>query len=111
MQFLDSSLGKNAKETLVNNERRHYEFDPEPGVAGTAFFQNNRLERVFLMMSLPSDKSKHVSEALELERKARHDAWLRDQLGPPPHEFPWGTATSDYDSRDCSSEIIVTYAT
>ena len=110
-QFLNSQFGKVAREALVNGERRQYDFEPEPGVAVTVFFQANRLDRVFLMMAMPSDSSKIQSEAFELERKTSHDAWLRVELGTPPYEYPWGAVTSNYEPRDCSSEIIVTYAT
>lgn len=109
MQFLDSAVGKAAKEAFVNGERRQYEIDPEPGIAGTVFFEGDRMDRVFLMMSMPSDDSKQWSEACEFERKSRHDAWLRTELGKPPYEYPWGQVTSDYDPKGCASEIIIVY--
>lgn len=45
----------------------------------------------------------------ELARKARHDAWLQTQLGPPPWSYPWGTVGSNYDAVFCRSDVIVEY--
>jgi len=109
-QFLGSPLGKHAKEEFVNEGWRHYRIEPESGIVGTIFFKGERLDRVFLLMEIPSDKSKEWTEQLELERKAKHDSWLRSELGKPPYDYAWGSVTSDFDPRGCVSEIIVTYA-
>ena len=108
-QFIGSSLGRSAKETISNTDRRHYEFDPETGISATVFFQGEALDRVLLMMSMPSDSAKIWTEELELQRKAVHDNWLESELGEPPHEYGWGRVVSDYDARGCVSEIIVVY--
>ena len=108
-QFIGSSLGRTAKETISKKDRRHYEFDPETGISATVFFQDEALDRVLLMMSMPSDSAKIWTEELELQRKAVHDNWLESELGEPPHEYPWGRVVSDYDARGCVSEIIVVY--
>lgn len=110
VQFLGTHLGQASKESLVNEDWRHHDFEPESGLSGTIFFKGDRMDRVFLLMSIPSDAKGTWSEELELERKAKHDSWLRTELGEPPYEYAWGTVTSDYDPRGCVSEIIVTYA-
>ena len=110
MNFLGTKLGRDAKEELVNEDWRHYRIEPESGIVGTIFFKGERLDRVFLLMEIPSDKGKEWTEQLELERKAKHDSWLRSELGRPPYDYAWGNVTSDYDPRGCVSEIIVTYA-
>src|SRR5687768_9716686 len=74
--FLASQVGKSAKNEFINGDRRNYEFDPEPGIRGTIFFANDRLDRVLLMMSMPSDQRKEWTEQLELTRKSQHDQWL-----------------------------------
>jgi len=68
------------------------------------------MDRVFVLMSIPSDKGNEWTEQLELTRKAKHDSWLRAELGEPPYDYAWGNVTSDYDPRGCASEIIVSYA-
>ena len=108
-QFLGSAIGRLAQERLVNDKWSHYHIDPEDGIAGTVLFRGESIDRIFLTMRLPSDNSKEWSIEHELERRAKHDAWLRDELGQPPYAFSWGSVTSDYDARDCSSEIIVVY--
>jgi hypothetical protein len=107
--FLDSAIGRLARERLVNDNWFHYHINPEDGIAGTVLFRGDSIDRIFLTMRLPSDDLKEWSVEQELERKAIHDAWLRDELGQPPYAFSWGSVTSDYDARGCSSEIIVVY--
>lgn len=110
-RFLESPVGQASKEEFVNEDWRHYHIEPEEGVAGTALFKGERLDRVFLMLRMPSDQSEEWTAALELERKAKHDAWLQTELGAPPYAYPWGAITSEFDPKGLASEIIVTYAT
>ncbi len=110
-QFLESPVGRQAKEEFVNEDWRHYHIEPEAAVAGTALFRGETLDRVFLTMRIPSDQSDEWTAALELERKAKHDAWLRAELGAPPYTYAWGSVASEFDAKGLASEIIVTYAT
>ena len=109
-QFLDTSLGKEAENDFVNEDWRHYKIGPEPGIVGTIYFKGERMDRVFLLMGIPSDERNEWTEQLEHERKAKHDTWLRAELGEPPYEYPWGEIVSEFDGRACVSEIIVVYA-
>lgn len=108
--FLATQLGGTAKVGLVGNDWTHLEIRPEDGMASTLLFKGERLDRVFVMMLIPSDDLDQWSEELELQRKEKHDLWLRSELGAPPYRYPWGGVTSDYDQKGCVSEIIVTYA-
>lgn len=108
--FLDTPLGRIAKHDFINDDSRHYKIEPEPGIVGTIFFKGERMDRVFLLMTIPSDERNEWTERLELERKAKHDAWLRAELGEPPYEYTWGRVVSEFDGRACVSEIIVVYA-
>ncbi len=108
-EFLKSSLGRTVKSEKVHGSKYQYDFDPEVGVSATAFFDGEQLDRIFLMMSMPSDAEGEWTEALELGRKAKHDNWLTQQLGNVPYEYKWGSITSDFDPRGCSSEIIIMY--
>lgn len=108
-QFLSSSLGHAAKPGIAHGARHQFDFHPEPGISATAFFDDERLDRVFLMIRMPGDAEKLWSEARELDRKSTHDRWLAQELGNGPYEYAWGSITSDFDPRGCSSEIIVVY--
>jgi hypothetical protein len=108
--FLEASIGRQAKVALVNQGWINMDFEPEPGVSATAFFKDDRLEKVFFALSVPSDDIKEWVEDREQQRKAKHDAWLRAELGEPPYEYSWGQVESDFDPRGWSSQILVTYA-
>lgn len=110
VQFLKSPVGRAAKEEFVNEEWRHYHIEPEKDFAGTVLFEGERLDRIFLMMRIPSDQAEEWTAELELERKAKHDAWLRTELGAPPYTYSWGNVSSEFDAKGCTSDIIVTYA-
>jgi hypothetical protein len=110
-QFLQTALGRNAKEELVNpkGQWRHVAIDPEPGIAATLIFQDERLHQVFIAMRIPTDEAGEWTMELELHRKAVHDDWLLKELGTPPYRFPWGIVVSEVDYKGVASEIIVEY--
>ena len=107
--FLKSSLGASARAVLENAGYVHLHFDPEPGILANALFKNDRLDRLFILMANPSSNAGEWTEARELERKAIHDRWLRQELGQPPYEYDWGSVVSEYDAKGCESEIILVY--
>jgi hypothetical protein len=108
-RFLVCDLGRSAKNSFAQESWQHFQFDPEPGIAGTVLFDDGVLDRVFLAMEMPSDESGEWSELVEHQRKERHDSWLRSELGEPPYKYAWGSVESEYDSKGCASEIIVVY--
>jgi hypothetical protein len=108
--FLKSPVGAASKKSLENAGWVHLDFNPEPGILGTALFKDNRIHQLFLLMSTRTDQSEDWSEKHELDRKALHDEWLLAELGEPPYEYAWGNVTSDYDPKGRVSEIIITYA-
>jgi hypothetical protein len=108
-RFLGSAIGKTAREQLVNEDWRHYHIEPEVGIVGTVLFKGESIDRIFLTMRIPSDDSKERTLAHERDRKAMHDRWLQQELGRPPYSYSWGNVVSEYDARDCASEIIVVY--
>ena len=107
--FLKTPMGGAAKQTLVNAGYVNYDISPEPGLAGSVAFKDDHLRTVFLLMRIPTDDAGEWTEELEHSRKAKHDEWLRAELGALPYEYPWGSVTSDYDPRGCVSDIIVSY--
>lgn len=84
--------------------------EPERGISAGLMFRHEVLRQVFILMAIPADEAGDWTMPLELERKSRHDAWLRSELGEPPYEYPWGSIASEFDAKGCVSEIIVTYA-
>ena len=107
--FLQTPLGRAAKNDFANEIWRHYKIEPEPGIAGSIHFKGERIDRVFLLMTIPSDESNEWTEQHEHDRKSRHDGWLRAELGEPPYKYEWGEIVSEFDDRACVSEIIMVY--
>ena len=107
--FLNSPIGAAAKNVMENAGYVHLNFHPEPGVHANALFKDDRLDRLFVLMAIPSDDANEWTEARELERMVAHDKWLRQELGKPPYEYPWGRIVSEYDAKGCESEIILVY--
>ncbi|MEX2148634.1 MAG: hypothetical protein WD793_00325 [Steroidobacteraceae bacterium] len=107
--FLRSSLGQISNQRVMGGNWTHQDLEPEKGIHCSASFDDDRLDHVFILMNHPSDEADKLNEAIELERKALHDAWLLKELGPPPYEYAWGKVVSDYDNRGCVSEIIIRY--
>jgi len=108
-RFRSTELGRSSRNSFTQDSWQHFQFDAEPGIAGTILFDGGVLDRVFLAMAMPSDDSGEWSEQVEHQRKERHDAWLRSELGEPPYKYAWGGVESEYDSKGCASEIIVVY--
>jgi hypothetical protein len=109
MQFLESPIGQSAEESLVNQNWRHYGIEPEAGVAGTVLFDGDDIDRIFLAMRMDSDDSDEWTVEREFERKAKHEQWLRKELGRAPYRYPWGRVVSEFDPKGLASEIIVVY--
>jgi hypothetical protein len=110
--FLTTRLGQMGKEEVVNEKEdwRHIGLMPEPGIGATLIFQGERLHQVFVDLTMPADGTNDWTEANEIKRKAKHDAWLRSELGAPPYQYAWGRIASVYDEKGCASTIVVTYA-
>ncbi len=107
--FLGTELGQTASTRLVNKEWWHVTVKPEEGITATLLFRGDRLDRVFLLMEIPTDQKGEWTSENELERMRVHDSWLRQELGPPPYRYAWGEIASEYDQKGCVSEIIVVY--
>jgi hypothetical protein len=108
-RFLDTSIGRVAKESLVNANWSHYAIDPEVGVAGTVLFKGDVIDRIFLSMRMKSDESREWSVEQELQRKARHEDWLKEEIGAPPYKYHWGRVVSEFDPKGLASDIIIVY--
>jgi len=108
--FLRSRIGKSSKETLVNGPWKTYNMSPEPGVAGSAIFEGDRLRQLSVLLRLPSDDTTGWSDEAEQQRLALHDAWLKAELGEPPYRYSWGQIESSYDARGGITDIVFAYA-
>jgi hypothetical protein len=111
-EFLRSPIGDGAREQIANEREdwRQVAFDPEPGIAATLIFQGEALHQIYLALRTASDDARPWTVATERERGAKHDAWLRTELGLPPYVYCWGSVSSEFDHKDPASEIIVSYA-
>jgi hypothetical protein len=108
--FLQSQIAKSSKVAVANEPWVTYNFTPEIGVSCNAIFKDDCLQRLFLLISMPTDDPSQWTAEREQERKLKHDEWLRVELGPPPYDYPWGSVASEFDPRGCVSDIIVSYA-
>lgn len=107
--FLANPLGRTATLFLQNANWTNYRVRPEKGVVATLLYNGAQLDRVFLLLEIPADESEAWTEDLELKRKQVHDQWLKAELGSGPYSYSWGRIVSEFDQRDCESEIIVVY--
>jgi hypothetical protein len=108
--FVASALGAGAQILVENDPHVTYGIRPEDGIAAAVYFEGAKLRSVSLQFQLPSGREAAWSVESERERKRMHDAWLQAEMGSPPYEFPWGRLESIYDSKGCSSSIIMSYA-
>jgi hypothetical protein len=76
------------------------------------FNPDQMLEMVSLSMLEDEKMSswEHWSEEKELEKKAKHDAFLVQYLGKPPYKYKWGEVSSQYDPRSGSSDVTIQYS-
>lgn len=107
--FLETTIGREARERLVNASWSHYEIDPEERWVGTVIFDGDRIDRVFLSMKLDSEDPESWTVERERARQAAHELWLQGELGRPPYSYSWGRVVSDFDPKGLASEIIVAY--
>ncbi len=82
--FLASSLGRTARQELINSEWWHLHLKPETGIAANVLYKGDRLHQVYILMTIPSDNIGEWTMGRELERKNLHDEWLRREAGQSP---------------------------
>jgi hypothetical protein len=51
----------------------------------------------------------NYSKDIEIDKKGKHDQWLKRKVGNPPYKFSWGEVSSNYDPRSGSSMITIKY--
>jgi hypothetical protein len=107
--FLASPLGSKSERWFANGLFETFRFLPEPGIIATTDFQDGRLLNVSILFSLPNDSEENLSVERELQRKQKHDDWLRAELGDPPYRYNWGHISSDFYHQHCESDIMVVY--
>jgi hypothetical protein len=107
--FFNSALGSKSEQQFVNGSFETYRFLPESGIIATAEFQDGRLLNVSILFGMPDDSEDNVSMERELQRKRKHDDWLRAELGDPPYQYNWGHVSSDFYHQHCESDIMVVY--
>ena len=108
--FLRSRIGESSKVVVANGPWTTYSISPEPGVAASISFENDRLRELGVQFRLPSDDIHEWSDEAEQERLVLHDEWLNAELGKPPYRYAWGQVESSFDPRGGGSDIVLHYA-
>jgi hypothetical protein len=108
--FLSSSLGSRAEVFIENEPYITYRIRPERGIVATLSFVGPQLTHVSWVLEMSGTAESEWTEENEMKRKALHDQWLLKELGSPPYRYAWGSLSSEYDSKGCVSDIIVSYA-
>ena len=108
--FLRSRVGASSREVVANGPWTTYSISPEPGVAASVSFENDRLRELGVQFRLPSDDTNEWSDEAEQERLVMHNAWLKAELGKPPYSYAWGEVESSFDPRGGGSDIVLHYA-
>jgi hypothetical protein len=113
--FRASPLAANAQASPGGGAWMQYHLGRQV-IAGAIFslvlyFDGSRLAMVRMSLVEPDESPSwdDWSDQKELARKAKHDAWLTTQLGPPPWVYPWGRIESNYDPRSGASLVVVVY--
>jgi hypothetical protein len=109
--FQASESSKAAKR--ISNVSHHYELRTvraDGWHCGLLLIFDNSLNKIVLSFSEKALDWSDWSKEGELRRKENHDAFLREQLGPPPYNFSWGRVVSVIDSHDSSARISIQYA-
>lgn len=108
-EFLETRFGSNSKFYGANDGWVRLGFDPEPGIGAIAYFKDDRLKQVDFGFGMPADDKNEWTPQREQQRKAKHDAWLRVELGKPPYKYNWGKVVSDIDVKTGDSSVLVIY--
>jgi hypothetical protein len=109
-KFEASESSKAAKRT--SNISQHYQLCTvfaDGWHCGLLLIFDNSLRKIVLSFSEKGLDWSDWSKEGELRRKENHDAFLREQLGPPPYNFSWGRVVSVIDSHDSSARISIRY--
>lgn len=111
-EFLTSVVGKQATRVRKSPTRHWYEVwcsDVSGQRLGAvfSFIPHAGLRRARIKFVKPNVVT--WSREVEDEIKRFHDNWLRQQLGEPPYQFPWGWIGSVVDQHGYSAVIIVDY--
>lgn len=108
-EFLNSPVGAAAEVLRIGAPFATYRIRPEQNVIASVRFRENSLELVSVLFEMAGDTEANWTRERELERKAIHDQWLLEEIGPPPYRFSWGEIESLFDEKACVSDIIVGY--
>lgn len=114
--FLCSELGVAAKKIQRSAPVNHYgvwrQVGPEHEIGLTlTFAPGGPLQRISAQFVKLGIRGSQWSKAMMDEIKAFHDQWLKDQLGDPPFQFPWGKVLSTIEPHWYSSNIMIRYKT
>lgn len=115
--FLASRLAETAKILVKNEPWCSYLLKPKR-IGGVSFlvslfFYEQTLQHVELVDAHDYNENENPwsswSQEKEINRKTKHDTWLKSVLGHPPYQYDWGDVSSLYDLRSGGSSIIIRY--
>lgn len=112
--FLDSALPEVSTVNVKNEPWCSWNISPAEWNGkewyATVHFHGDQLHAIHIGAGSPEfgTSRNDWSEEKELRRKQYHEGVLRDELGPPPYDFSWGTVASVFDSKGGTSSIIIT---
>lgn len=106
-EFLSTPVGTGAEALKINEPFATFRIRPETGVIASVRFREDSLEMVSVLFEMKGESDNNWTRKRELERKAIHDKWLREEIGPPPYRYSWGEIESLFDEKACVSDIVV----
>ncbi|MBF0397553.1 MAG: hypothetical protein HQK78_12315 [Desulfobacterales bacterium] len=119
-QFLSLPISKKASIFLKNEPWCSYQIKVEipdknsnPELWSIViYFEGSDIQMLHLTIlgEKQSESCAEYSTKKEMDRKKRHDDWLKTYLGlSSKRNFPWGKIASVYDARSAESLISITY--
>lgn len=108
-EFLRTPVGTGAEALRIIAPFATFRVRPETGVIASVRFREDSLEMVSVLFEMKDETEENWTRKRELERKAIHDQWLREEIGPPPYRYSWGDIESLFDEKACVSDIVVGY--
>lgn len=112
--LIASDLGKQAREITHDRVSRSFSLTVQEGGQQVSYilaFVDGLFTMSIVAAVLPNEGGwEDWSTNLEIERRSRNDAMLREWLGTTKGQFPWGYAESGVDPKTGSSVISVSYS-
>lgn len=107
-EFRKLTFGQATKQ-VMGGKWTLYQFEAEPGIYCSAYFEADLLKFVSIAFALPSDDDEAGTEKQESARHELHCNWLQANVGQPPYEYSWGGFESSRDVKTGDAGISIRY--